>query len=146
MVRVCVTLVKLRFESCHRRSGFAVRRYNPEIGDGAESLADTTDAGPVGQWLTGVGLAALLAAYAIFCFWTGRALIPGRRGTFLWEVYGPAANAAATIYLSIAVFMHLHGFWTASPRFWAYAQLGKLLAAAGIIAGLIALVVAVLLQ
>ena len=139
------------FESCdlscaQSGSGFAVRRENLDVINGAESLADTTEAGLVGQWLIGVGLAAALAGYAVFCFWTGRALILGRRGTFLWEVYGAAANSAAALYLSIAVFMHLHWFWTASPRFWAYAQLGKLLAAVGMIAGLIALFVALLLQ
>jgi hypothetical protein len=41
--------------------------------------------------------------------------------------------------LSLAAFVHLHWFWTASPRFWAYAQLGKMAAAAAIVASLAAL-------
>jgi hypothetical protein len=33
--------------------------------------------------------------------------------------------------------MHMHWFWTSSPRFWGYGQLGKMIAAAGIIVSLV---------
>jgi hypothetical protein len=40
--------------------------------------------------------------------------------------------------------MHMHWFWTASPRFWGYAQLGKMIAALGVIVSLVFFFVAVL--
>jgi hypothetical protein len=99
----------------------------------ADELADTTDASPAGQWLTGVGLAALLAAYAVDCLLTGQATLPLRQSGRFFECHGLSATALGSLYLCIAVFMHLHWFWTASPRFWGYAQLGKLIAALGMI-------------
>ena len=41
--------------------------------------------------------------------------------------------------------MHLHWFWTASPRFWAYAQLGKMATLAVIVASLAVLRYAMLM-
>jgi hypothetical protein len=112
----------------------------------ADELADTTDASPFGQWFKGVGLAALLAAYAVDCLLTGQATLPSRRlGRFV-EFHGLSATALGSLYLCIAAFMHLHWFWTASPRFWGYAQLGKLIAAIGIIASVAVFFFAVLAQ
>ena len=99
----------------------------------ADDLADTTDASPAGQWFTGVGLAALLAAYAVNCLLTGQATLPSRGPIGFIECEGLSATALGSLYLCIAAFMHLHWFWTASPRFWGYAQLGKLIAALGMI-------------
>ncbi len=103
-------------------------------------FADTTDAGPVGQWFGGVVLAALLGVYGVFCLLTGRALFPSIRPVRLVEFREFCASAIAIIYLSTALFMHLHWFWTTSPRFWGYAQLGKMIAAVGIIVGILGLV------
>ena len=47
--------------------------------------------------------------------------------------------------LGLAAFVHLHWFWTASPRFWAYAQLGKMVAAAAIVVSLAVLAFAMLM-
>jgi len=99
----------------------------------ADELADTTDASPAGQWLTGVGVAVLLAAYAIDCLLTGEATLPLRRSGSFYQCYGLSATALGSLYLCVALFVHLHWFWTASPRFWGYAQLGKLIAALGMI-------------
>jgi hypothetical protein len=44
-----------------------------------------------------------------------------------------AAIALGLLYFCIALFMHLHFFWTASPRFYGYAQLGKLITTVGTI-------------
>jgi hypothetical protein len=105
--------------------------------DVTDDWADTTDARPFGRWMYGVVLAAIVAVYAVSVLVTGRASLPSRHGTnFFFEYHGLPATALGTVYLSIAVFMHLHYFWTASPRFWGYAQLGKMLAAAAIIIGI----------
>jgi hypothetical protein len=106
-------------------------RINREPLNPAGDLADTTNASPFGQWFTGVGMAALVAIYAAHCLLTQYAVLPSRYR--LVEFQGLAATALGSLYLSIAVFMHLHFFWTASPRYWGYAQLGKLIATAGII-------------
>ena len=101
-----------------------------------EPLADTTEASPFGQWFAGVAVATLLASYAIWCLITRHALFLSGRPIRLVEFDGPCATAIGILYLCIAAFMHLHWFWTASPRFWGYAQLGKMIAAAGVIGSL----------
>ncbi len=106
-------------------------RINREPLNSAGDLADTTDARPFGQWFTGVGLAVLVAIYAADCLLTQHAVLPSRYR--LVEYEGLAATALGSLYLSIASFMHLHCFWTAGPRYWGYAQFGKLIAAAGIV-------------
>jgi hypothetical protein len=116
-----------------------MRQIRPPIFDGADELSDTTDSGPFGQWFVGVGLASALAFYAVRCLWTGRALFPARRYLFV-EYHGLSAAAVGSFYLAAAIFMHLHWFWTTSPRYWGYAQLGKLLTAVGMIASLAVLV------
>ena len=112
----------------------SMRFYRGSFPSGSD-LADTTGAGPFGQWFAGVGLAALLGVHGVFCLITGRALFPSGRPLRLVEYQDFCARAIATVYLSTALFMHLHWFWTASPRFWGYAQLGKMISAIGIIAG-----------
>src|ERR1700733_12256537 len=102
----------------------------------ADDLSDTTAASPFNQWLVGVGVAAAIAVYALYCFWTGTAILPGNRSEPVIHLQGLAARAVATGWLSLAAFVHLHWFWTASPRFWAYAQLGKMAAAVAMIASL----------
>ena len=86
-----------------------------------------------------------MAVYAVVCLLTGRALFPSIRPVRLIEFQDFCARAVAMIYLSIACFMHLHWFWTASPRFWGYAQLGKMIAAVGILAGMLMLFYGVLM-
>ncbi len=112
----------------------------------ADDLSDTTDASPFNQWAVGVGVAAAIAVYALYCFWTDTAILPGGRFRLVIHLDGLAARAVASGWLSLAVFMHLHWFWTASPRFWGYAQLGKTLSAAAIIASLGVLGYAMLLS
>jgi hypothetical protein len=109
-------------------------RFDDGLFERADELADTTDAGPLGQWLIGVVLAALVGVYAVDCLVTGRAAVPSHRWPNPFtEAEGLAATALGVLYLCIALFMHLHFFWTASPRFYGYAQLGKLIATAGTI-------------
>jgi hypothetical protein len=102
-----------------------------------DDWADTTDARPFGQWAYGVALAAVAAIYAINVLVTQRASLPSRHGAIaLTEYDGLPAMGLGSTYLALAVFMHLHYFWSASPRFWGYAQLGKMLAAAAVIGGI----------
>jgi len=114
--------------------------------DAADELSDTTDASPFSQRAVGVGAAAAIAGYALYCFWTGTALIPGDRLHPVLHVEGLAARAVASGWLSLAAFVHLHWFWTASPRFWGYAQLGKMLALGGIVGSLAVLGYAMVMQ
>jgi hypothetical protein len=121
-----------------RRSDFYLSR--------ADELSDTTSASPFNQWAVGVGVAAAIAAYALYCFWTGTAILPGRPMYRVIHLQGLAARAVASGWLSLAAFVHLHWFWTASPRFWAYAQLGKMAAAAAIVTSLAVLGYAMLMS
>jgi hypothetical protein len=109
-----------------------------------DELADTTSAGPFGQWFGGVGLSLALAIYAIWCLMTQRALFLSGRPIRLVQYDGLSATALGSGYLFVAAFMHLHWFWTASPRFWGYGQLGKTLAAIGVIGSLFSFLIAVL--
>jgi hypothetical protein len=102
--------------------------------DSADELTDTTDAGPLGRWLSGVVLASLVGVYAVACLVTGRAAVPSHRWPNPFtEAEGLAATALGMLYLCLALFLHLHFFWTASPRFYGYAQLGKLITKVGTI-------------
>jgi hypothetical protein len=102
-----------------------------------DDWADTTDARPFGRWAYGVVLAAVLAIYAVSVLVTQRASLPSRHGTLGFIEYdGLAATALGSVYLAAALFTHLHYFWTASPRFWGYAQLCKMLAAVAVIGGI----------
>jgi hypothetical protein len=109
-----------------------------------DELSDTTNASPFNQWAVGVGVAAAIAVYALYCFWTDTAILPGGRFQLVIHLQGLAARAVATGWLSLAAFVHLHWFWTASPRFWGYAQLGKMTAAAAIAASLAVLAYAMI--
>jgi hypothetical protein len=113
--------------------------------DVTDDWADTTDARPFDRWAYGAVLAAVLATYAVSVLVTQRASLPARHWTqgFI-EYEGLPATALGGVYLAIALFAHLHYFWTASPRFWGYAQLGKMLAAAAIIGGIAVFFFAVL--
>jgi hypothetical protein len=53
----------------------AMMRFDDGLFEQADELADTTDAGPLGRWLIGVVLAALVGVYAVDCLVTGRAAI-----------------------------------------------------------------------
>ena|SRR5579872_2921255 len=66
-----------RLFAYHRRD-FAMRRTDSYL-DGADELSDTTSASPFNQWAVGVGVAAAIAVYALYCFWTGTAILPGGR-------------------------------------------------------------------
>jgi hypothetical protein len=111
----------------------------------ADELSDTTGASPFNQWAIGVGVAAVIAVYALYCFWTGTAILPGGRFQRVIHLQGLAAQAVSSGWLSLAAFVHLHWFWTASPRFWAYAQLGKMASAAALVASLAVLGYAILM-
>jgi hypothetical protein len=113
--------------------------------DSADELSDTTNASPFNQWAIGVGVAAAIAIYALYCFWTGTAILPGGRFQRVIHLQGLAARAVASGWLRLAAFMHLHWLWTASPRFWGYAQLGKMATAAALVASLAVLGYALLI-
>jgi hypothetical protein len=113
-----------------------MRRYQDGLLDAAEDLSDTANSGPIARWVMGVGLAAALGLYAVRCIVTGHAIFPRLRGWEFVEYDGLCATGVGVAYLFTAAFMHLHWYWTASPRFWGYAQLGKMIAAAGILGGL----------
>jgi len=112
----------------------------------ADELSDTTDASPFNQWAVGVGVAAAIAVYALYCFWTDTAILPGGRFQRVIHLQGLAARAVASGWLSLAAFVHLHWFWTASPRFWGYAQLGKMAAMVALVASLAVLGYAMLMM
>ncbi len=111
----------------------------------ADELSDTTNASPFSQWAVGVGVAAAIAVYALYCFWTDTAILPGGRFQRVIHLQGLAARAVASGWLSLAAFVHLHWFWTASPRFWGYAQLGKIAAMGALMASLAVLAYAMLM-
>jgi hypothetical protein len=112
----------------------------------ADELSNTTDASPFNQWAVGVGVAAAIAVYALYCFCTDTAILPGGRFQRVIHLQGLAARAVASGWLSLPAFAHLHWFWTASPRFWGYAQLGKMAVLAAIVASLAVLSYAMLIQ
>jgi hypothetical protein len=132
-----------------RRSDKSSNKWVGERESFVERLADTSDAGFFRRWMLGVGLAAVFGACAFYCFWTGRAVVPAgsirhagqeTKDVIFARVHGVGAVATGIIYLSIAAFIHLQWFWTSSPRFWGYAQLGKLIAIGVAVAAVVTLV------
>jgi hypothetical protein len=104
--------------------------------DISEGLSESTSAGRAQQWIVGVGLAGLLALYAIACMTSQRALFLNGRPLGIIEMQGSNAIAVGVFYLSAALFIHCHWFWSAHPDYHAFAQLGKIACLAGIVGGL----------
>lgn len=104
-----------------------------DIGDG---LAESTSAGRAQQWIVGVGLSALLALYSVVCMTSQRAMFLRSRPLGIIEMQGANAVAVGVLYLSAALFMHCHWFWSAHPDCHGYAQLGKIACLVGVIGGL----------
>lgn len=111
-------------------------RHRRDLFDFGEGLAEATSASPAQQWAVGVGLAAVLGAYAVSCLVTQRALFPRRRPLGLVQLEGPGAIALGVAYLSVALFLHAHWFWSARPEAHIQAQFGKLVSLLGLVAGL----------
>ena len=80
----------------------AMMRFDDGLFERADELADTTDAGPLGQWLIGVVLAALVGVYAVDCLVTGRAAVPSHR----WPNPFTEAEGLAATALGLALSLH----------------------------------------
>jgi hypothetical protein len=93
-----------------------MRLTGPPI-DSFGDLADTTNASPFWQWVNGVGVAPIIAVYGVVCLVTQHAVLPSRFGLVHYEDL--AATGLGSLYLSVALFLHLHCFWTTSPNYWA---------------------------
>lgn len=100
-----------------------LRGWSNHVGD----LGDATSAGAVQKWLVGVVFALLLGNYAVQCLLDQSAVILGIKPLRIVEVRGTEAIALGALFLSAAVFTHCHWFWSDHPRFYGYAQLGKIL-------------------
>jgi hypothetical protein len=91
----------------------------------ADSLSDTPDVDQGGRWFYGVVLAALAAAWGIWCILDGEVTV-ARRGN-VRELTGGAATAFGLVFVSIGAFMHFHFFWATHKSLWRFAELGKIL-------------------
>jgi hypothetical protein len=103
--------------------------------DLAEELAGSTSAGRVERWIVGVVFAVVLALYSVVCIVSQSAFYPRVRPLGLIEVQGTQARAVGVLYLSAALFIHCHWFWSAHTDYHGYAQVGKLLSLVGILVG-----------
>jgi len=99
---VCATLTVTGF--VHRRTRSCERFANCRI---LRVWLTRRGANPFGQWFAGVGLATLLAGYAVRCLVTGHAMFFSGRPIRLVEFHGPSATAIGVLSLCIAAFMHM---------------------------------------
>jgi hypothetical protein len=85
------------------------------------------------KWVWGIALPLWLAAYGLRAMVTGEAHLAGRQPM---DLHGCNATAVGVAAISLALFLHCHYFWgNIYAQGW-YAQLGKIIAAVGFIAGL----------
>ena len=76
------------------------------------------------MWLGGVCLALVPASYGVHCLISGHAVLPGVPGgryVGIWsggglDVYGSAAAALATAYITLGVLVHIQLFWGMHQR------------------------------
>jgi hypothetical protein len=106
------------------------------LSDIAEGLAESTSADRAQQWIVGVGIAALLALYAVICMISQRAMFLRVRPVRMIEMLGANAVAVGALYLSAALFLHCHWFWNSHPEYHGYAQLGKVASLVGVVGSL----------
>lgn len=67
------------------------------------------------RWLVGLVLPAWLAWIAIHALWTHEARMPARHRFRMVDIGGPAAVSWGAFLLSIAAFLHFHGFFGTTP-------------------------------
>lgn len=102
--------------------------------DFGEGLSESTTAGRVQQWVVGVGFAGCLGLYSIVCMVSQRAtFLRVGRPSRIMIMLGTDAVAVGLLYLSAALFMHGHWFWSAHPEYHGYAHLGKIVCLVGMI-------------
>jgi len=74
------------------------------------------------MWLGGVGLALVPVSYGVHCLISGHAVLPGGSDIEIGsgggglDVYGRAAEALATAYITLGVLVHIQLFWGMHPR------------------------------
>ena len=91
----------------------------------ADSLSDTPDVDEGGRWFYGVVLAALAAAWGLWCAADGEVTVVTRGVTS--ELTDGAATAFGLVFVSIGSFMFFHYFWATHKFLWRFAELGKIL-------------------
>jgi hypothetical protein len=103
-----------------------VPRFNPVLDDDAPQDSFS-------KWGWGVVSPALIAAVGVSNIVWQRATLFGRRGLSM-PLTGYDAVALGVVFLSVAALMHAHYFWSASQRWWAHAEVVKVVS---LIAGLL---------
>lgn len=92
--------------------------------DLAESLSGTASGSMFSRIAGGVVAATVVGLFGLRACLTGKATLPGSRGSKL-DLSGPAAASFGIALLGLALFLHIHFVWTASERLYRWADLGK---------------------
>ena len=103
---------------------------------GVSSFTDFPDPTFWSKWVYGVIPPVLLSAYGARCCIEKQAVWIGRLGNHHIDLFGDQAVAFGLAWISFACFLHVHYYWTASPRLAVLSHLGKIISVLGIIGSL----------
>ena len=102
---------------------------------GRDSFTDFPDPTCWSKWVYGVITPVLLSAYGARCCIEKQAVWIGRFRNRI-ELFDDQAVAFGLALISAACLLHVHCFWTASPRLAILSELGKTVSALGLIGSL----------
>ena len=116
--------------------------------DLADWLTSPPSGGRVQMWTVGAFVAAAFSIYGLVCCLTQHARIPNLplRGfpplsrQLIVDINEPLAVPVGLVFIFVGLFIHSQWFWGNHQRLFPYHELGKLLAAIGLVASLLRLV------
>ena len=115
------------------------------IVEAAEKLSEPAETNRLGAWIWGIGVAASIAIYGIWCLCSGFAIVPAVRNSTIVTYRGAPATALGFIYLCSGLFFHIHLFWSWRVRLQAFALLGKAVTLLGVAGGVFYFIYTVLI-
>ena len=128
--------------SSHKGTGNNMGMFNRGINEGGwdgDDLAGFPEPTFWSKWFGGIIIPVLAFVYGAHdCIEKQAVLIIVQRygGSSRTELIGDEAVALGLAWISAACFLHVHYYWTASPRLAVLSHLGKIISVLGIIGSL----------
>lgn len=113
-----------------------LRDDSERIIEEAENLADTASGDPFNAWALGVVVAVVLVLYGVWRIGTRSAHFMEGRPARIVVYEGSRAVMLGVSYLCAGLFLDFHFSWSWRKRYEGYAQIGKLVAIAGLAGGI----------
>ncbi len=121
-------------------------RRNETPFDIADWLSDPPSGGPLQMWSVGAILASIVTVYGLSCCLTQRATtlniatrgFPSLGRGLLMDINGIHAITFGLVITCVGLFIHFQWFWGNHRRLLPYHELGKYIAAIGVVVAMLA--------